>query len=395
MIIPLPNGLLRRLAAQAVLLTALCLSFGSRTDAQEPPEPTEPAQSAGRTEVSQTLNSEMKTQFAPTVVNSKKAPAPAPAGMVWIPGGEFSMGSQDTRQMMCGGPDAMSDARPIHRVYIDGFWMDETEVTNEQFEKFVNATHYITIAEQTPKREEFPGVSPENLVPGSLLFTPTSTPVSLNDYRQWWRYEKGANWRHPEGPDTNLNGRKKYPVVHVAYQDALQYAKWAGKRLPSEAEWEFAARGGFAGKPYAWGDDFRPDNKWMANTFQGRFPMKDTGEDGFAGVAPVKSFPPNAYGLYDVAGNVWEWCSDWYRADYYRQLVAQGNVARNPTGPTSSFDPAAPMEKKRVQRGGSFLCTDQYCTRYMVGTRGKAEVSTSSNHAGFRCVRVVTGERSD
>ena len=333
--------------------------------------------------------------FAPTVVNQNPPGGPAPAGMVWIPGGEFSMGSEDTGQIMCDGHDTMPDARPIHRVYVDGFWMDETEVTNEQFEKFVSATHYITIAEQTPNAAEFPGVPPENLVPGSLLFTPTSGPVPLNDYRRWWRYEKGANWRHPEGPDSNLKGRERYPVVHIAYQDALQYAKWAGKRLATEAEWEFAARGGSSGKLYPWGDDFRPDTKWMANTFQGRFPMQDTGEDGFAGSAPVKSFPPNAYGLYDVAGNVWEWCSDWYRGDYYRQLVAQSGVARNPTGPTSSFDPAAPMEKKRVQRGGSFLCTDQYCARYMVGTRGKGEVNTSSNHVGFRCVRAVTGERSD
>jgi sulfatase modifying factor 1 len=315
--------------------------------------------------------------------------------MVWIPGGEFSMGSQDTRQTMCGGHDAMSDAQPIHRVYIDSFWMDETEVTNEQFEKFAKATHYITIAEQTPKTAEFPGVPPGDLVPGSLLFTPTSAPVSLNDYQQWWRYQKGADWRHPQGPDSNLKGRERYPVVHVAYQDALEYAKWAGKRLPTEAEWEFAARGGLSGKLYGWGDDFRPGNKWMANTFQGRFPVQDTGADGFVGVAPVKSFPPNAYGLYDMSGNVWEWCSDWYRGDYYNQLVAQGGVVRNPKGPASSFDAAAPAEKKRVQRGGSFLCTDQYCTRYMVGTRGKGEVNTSSNHVGFRCVRAVTGERSD
>jgi formylglycine-generating enzyme required for sulfatase activity len=315
--------------------------------------------------------------------------------MVWIPGGEFSMGSEDARQMTCGGPDAMSDARPIHRVYVDGFWMDETEVTNEQFEKFVKTTRYITIAEQTPKAAEFPGAPPENLVPGSLLFAPTSGPVPLNNYLQWWRYQPGANWRHPEGPGSDIKGREKYPVVHVAYRDAVEYAKWAGKRLPTEAEWEFAARGGLSGKLYAWGADFRPDNKWMANTFQGRFPMQNTGDDGFVGVAPVKSFPPNGYGLYDMAGNVWEWCSDWYRGDCYGQLLRQGGVVRNPRGPKSSFDAAAPTEKKRVQRGGSFLCTDQYCTRYMVGSRGKSEVRTSSNHVGYRCVRGITEEHSD
>ena len=311
--------------------------------------------------------------------------------MVWIPGGEFSMGSEATPQTMCAGPDATADARPIHRVYVDGFWMDETEVTNEQFEKFVRATQYITIAEQTPKAAEFPDAPPDSLVPGSLIYTSTPGRVSLNDYRQWWRYQPGASWRHPEGPASNLKGREKYPVVHVAYADAVEYAKWAGKRLPTEAEWEFAARGGVSGKLYPWGDDFCPGNKWMANTFQGTFPVQDSGADGFVGIAPVKSFPPNAYALYDMAGNVWEWCSDWYRADYYRQLAAQGGAVRNPGGPQSSFDAAAPTEKKRIQRGGSFLCTDQYCTRYMVGTRGKGEVSTSSNHVGFRCVRAVTG----
>ena len=316
-----------------------------------------------------------------------------PEGMVWIAGGEFSMGSEDTRGMMCGGPEAMADARPIHHVHVDNFWMDESEVTNEQFAKFVRASGYITVAEKTPQALEFPDVSREDLVTGSLVFTPVSHPVPLGDYRQWWRYQKGANWCHPEGPESNLNGREKYPVVHLAYVDATAYAKWAGKRLPTEAEWEFAARGGLSGKVYAWGNELRPDGKWMANIFQGQFPVKDTGEDGFAGLSPVKSFPPNGYGLYDMAGNVWEWCSDWYRADYYAQLATQGEIARNPQGPASSFDPDAPNESKRVQRGGSFLCTDQYCTRYMVGTRGKGEVMTSSNHVGFRCVREATNKQ--
>ena len=379
----------------ALLLVIIVTFVALAAYGQDVPGPIEPATVGQPANIAKNRSAEGGLQFVPTKPDTKTPPGVAIQGMVWIPGGEFSMGSEDTRGMMCGGPDAMPDARPIHRVYVDGFWMDETEIMNEQFEKFVKATGYVTIAEQTPKAAEFPEALAENLVAGSLVFTPTSRPVPLNNYRQWWRYEKGANWRHPEGPDSNIKGRENYPVVHIAYADAMAYAKWAGKRLPTEAEWEFAARGGLSGKVYAWGDDLRPNGKWMANTFQGRFPVKDTGEDGFTGAAPVKSFPPNGYGLYDMAGNVWEWCSDWYRADYYAQLAAQGGVVRNPPGPDKSFDPDAPAENKRVQRGGSFLCTDQYCTRYMVGTRGKGEVATSSNHVGFRCVREATVKLSD
>jgi formylglycine-generating enzyme required for sulfatase activity len=316
------------------------------------------------------------------------APAGDPPGMVWIPGGEFMMGCEDPRSCICGGPDAMADARPIHPVYVDGFWMDMTEVTNEQFAKFVEATDYVTIAERTPRAEDFPGAPPENLVAGSTVFTPTPGPVKLNNHFRWWRYQKGANWRHPFGPDSNINGQEKNPVVHIAYDDAVAYCKWAGKRLPTEAEWEFAARGGLEQKLYTWGDELKPDGKWMANIYQGKFPIQggDTGEDGFAGIAPVAQYPANGYGLHDMAGNVWEWCSDWYRPDYYQQLAKTGKTVRNPKGPDTPFDPAEPTEKKRVHRGGSFLCTDQYCTRYMVGSRGKGEVNTASNHLGFRCV---------
>jgi formylglycine-generating enzyme required for sulfatase activity len=331
--------------------------------------------------------------FAPTILNTTAAPSPAPEGMVWIPGGEFSMGSDSESESLCGMPGTTRDAQPIHRVSVDGFWMDSTEVTNEQFARFVEATGYITVAEQKPTQAEFPTAPPENLIAGSTVFTPTETPVPFDNYFQWWNYVPGADWRHPSGPDSNIAGREKYPVVQVVYEDTAAYAKWAGKRLPTEAEWEFAARGGTAGDTYVWGQELKPGGKFQANIYQGEFPLVngDTGEDGFRGIAPVAQFGKNPFGLYDMAGNVWEWTSDWYRADYYQTLSEQGGVARNPQGPDTPYDPAEPTEKKRVHRGGSFLCTDKYCTRYIVGTRGKGEVRTGSNHVGFRCVK----DRSD
>ncbi len=331
--------------------------------------------------------------FEATVANSDPVPGSKPTGMVYIPGGEFSMGSLDpvATEMVCGGDQPMADARPIHRVYVDAFYMDSTEVTNEQFEEFVKATGYVTVAEQKPTQEEFPGAPEEKLVPGSVVYTPAHRQISLENHYDWWRYVPGANWRHPDGPGSNLKGREKFPVVQIAYEDAAAYAKWAGKRLPTEAEFEFAARGGLTGKTYPWGDELKPDGEWPANIYQGMFPVAggDTGEDGFKGFAPVGRFNPNGYGLFDVGGNVWEWCSDWYRPDYYKTLAEQGGVALNPQGPPSSLDPAEPDLPKRVQRGGSFLCTDQYCTRYMVGTRGKGEVRSASNHVGFRCVKDI------
>ena len=342
----------------------------------QPPAPREPMATAT-----------MSAGFEPTVPNAATAPGPAPEGMVWIPGGEFSMGAQDPPGHDDVGMQATVDSRPIHRVALDGFWMDATEVTNAQFAAFVQATGYVTVAERTPRAEDFPGAPPENLVAGAIVFAPPDHAVPLDDHFQWWSYVHGASWRHPLGPESDLRGRERYPVVQVAYEDAVAYATWAGKRLPTEAEWEFAARGGFSGKVYPWGDEFEPGNRWMANTHQGHFPDHDTGVDGFTGAGPVAQYPPNGYGLYDVAGNVWEWVSDWYRPDYYAELAASG-VARNPQGPAASFDPSEPGEKKRVHRGGSFLCTDAYCSRYMVGTRGKGEVGTGTNHLGFRCIRV-------
>lgn len=327
------------------------------------------------------------TDFKATIANKNPPPGKAPPGMVWIPGGEFSMGAATNGHGSAEMPMASSDTEPVHRVRVDGFWMDTTTVTNEQFDKFVKATGYVTIAERTPTKEEFPTAPAENLVAGSVVFAPTDHEVPLDNHYQWWTYVKGANWRHPQGPESDIKGKERYPVVQVAYPDAEAYAKWAGKRLPTEAEFEFAARGGLAGNTYTWGDEFRPGGKWMANTWQGKFPVKDTGEDGFAGIAPVAQFPANGYGLYDMAGNVWQWCSDWYRPDYYAQLAIAGSLTINPKGPETPFDPSEPNEKKRVHRGGSFLCNDQYCSRYMVGTRGKGEVNTGTNHLGFRCVK--------
>ncbi len=299
-------------------------------------------------------------------------PGPPPEGMVWIPGGEFWMGSDDGYQ----------DTQPVHRVQVDGFWMDQTEVTNAQFARFVEESGYVTVAERKPEAADFPGVPPENLVAGSIVFTPPAGDVPLSDHTAWWRYLPGANWRHPEGPESHLDGRTNHPVVHVCWDDAVAYAQWAGKRLPTEAEWELAARGGLERKRYCWGDELLPEGQWQSNIWQGRFPRENTQADGFRATAPVGSFPPNAYGLYDMSGNVWEWCADWYRPEYYRE-----SPRRNPQGPTSSFDPLEPGTPKRVQRGGSFLCSDLYCIRYLPGARGKGAPDSGASHLGFRCVR--------
>lgn len=329
--------------------------------------------------------------FEPTEAAEKSGPVPAPPGMAWIPGGEFSMGCADPRRVPFGGSDPMADARPIHRVKLDGFWMDVHEVTNGAFAEFIKATGYVTVAERPPRPEDFPGAPPENLVAGSILFAPPITAVPLRDetgaaHLRWWSYAAGACWKHPTGPQSSIEGRDNDPVVHIAFADAEAYAAWAGKRLPTEAEWEFAARGGLAGATYPWGDEFRPGTTWMANTWQGRFPRENTAADGFAGLAPVGRYPANGYGLFDMSGNVWEWCSDWYRPDTYARDARQG-TATDPRGPADSFDPQEPGQPKRVQRGGSYLCSDQYCSRYIVGTRGKGEISSGTNHLGFRCVK--------
>lgn len=332
-----------------------------------------------------------KGEYAPhsavVVPDDSTPPANGLPGMVWIPGGDFTMG--DDSQL------ALVDETPAHRVRVDGFWIDATEVTNEQFRAFVDATKYVTTAERPPDVAEIlkqspPGTPPpakELLVPGSLVFTMTPKAVNLQDFAQWWKWTPGACWKHPEGPGSDLKGREQHPVVHVSWDDAVAYAKWAGKRLPTEAEWEYAARGGFDKKPYVWGDT-KPgqDDKWQANIWQGDFPYRNTARDGFPRTAPVKTYPANGFGLYDVSGNVWEWCSDFYRADLYpsRKSVP---LTINPVGPTTSYDPRNPHAPSRVQRGGSFLCSDQYCTRYRASARHGCSPDTGMSHVGFRCAK--------
>lgn len=324
----------------------------------------------------------------------------APEGMVVVPAGEFSMGGPQLRAVhelrarvakdrpCCEGlRSGFRDCEPEHRVRIDGFFIDKTEVTNAEFAKFVAATKYVTVAERPLDAKEFPGVPLEKLQSGSVVFTPPKALLPGMQFYDWWSFVPGASWQHPTGPKSDLVGKENYPVVHVAYEDALAYAKWSDKRLPTEAEWEWAARGGLEKKFYPWGDSLKVDGKWQCNAFQGEFPNGDKAEDGFAGIAPVSQYPPNPFGLFDVSGNVWEWCSDYYRADTYPRRARDLKLVINPTGPADSLDPDEPNVVKRVHRGGSYLCSEEYCARYLLGTRGKGEVQTSSCHVGFRCVR--------
>jgi formylglycine-generating enzyme required for sulfatase activity len=309
----------------------------------------------------------------------------AHAGMVWIKGGAFMMGGDNSQ--------AQEDEYPKHKVTVDGFWMDTTVVTNAQFSKFVKATGYITTAERKPDWDELkkqlpPGTAKPDeslLVAASLVFDPPKHPVDLNDYTQWWAWKKGASWKHPQGPGSSISGKENYPVVHVSWYDAVAYCKWAGKRLPTEAEWEWAARGGLQNKIYPWGNELVDEGKPKANTWQGHFPDYNSMKDKFYGLAPVASFAPNGYGLYDMAGNVWEWCADYYSNTYYQTINKSGGV-KNPGGPAKSYDPDEPFAKKRVIRGGSFLCNESYCTGYRVARRMKSTEDSGMEHLGFRCV---------
>jgi len=314
-----------------------------------------------------------------------RADSPNPPGMIRIPGGEFSMGSQLQGSKL--------NEQPVISTTVDAFWLDEHDVTNAEFRRFVAATGYKTTAERAIDWEELkkqvapgtPKPADEMLQPGSLVFIPTTGPVDLREMNAWWHWTTGANWQHPEGPQSNLDGREQHPVVQVSWDDAMAYAKWAGKRLPTEAEWEFAARGGLDGKRFAWGDEFQPGGKFMANTWTGDFPYKNTKEDGYAGTSPVKAFPPNGYGLYDMGGNVWNWVSDYYRPDTHARQKLEPSC-HNPQGPKASYNPAHPDEPvERVTKGGSFLCHVNYCESYRPAARRGTPPDTGMSHIGFRC----------
>jgi formylglycine-generating enzyme len=307
--------------------------------------------------------------------------APPDADMLWIPDGSFQMGSEDF----------YPEERPVHEVSVSGFWVDRYEVTNAQFARFVDATGYLTVAERPIFAEDFPGAPPENLVPGSMLFRKTTGPVDLRNYANWWAWVPGTSWRHPFGPQSDLDRLEHHPVVHVAYEDAEAYAQWCGKELPSEAEWEFAARGGLDGKKYAWGDEHSPGGKVLANAWQGEFPWKNTLLDGYEGTSPVGSFPPNGYGLFDMTGNVWEWTSDWYTPRPGDAVKACCGPAVNPriVSADASYNPRQPQFRipRKVVKGGSYLCAPNYCLRYRPAARQPQMCDTGMSHIGFRCIK--------
>jgi sulfatase modifying factor 1 len=302
------------------------------------------------------------------------------ADMVFIPGGTFRMGSNKH----------YAEEAPVHRVTVGAFWIDRTPVTNRNFRKFVNATGYITFAEISPDPKDYPGALPRMLKAGSLVFNPPNHPVDTRDWSQWWKFKFGANWRRPYGPRSSIGGLDDHPVVHVTYRDAEAYAKWAGKDLPTEAEFEFAARGGLDGAEFAWGDELTPGNRQMANTWQGTFPFENLALDGYKRTSPVTAFPPNGYGVYDMIGNVWEWTSDWYSTKHEADAPKACCIPENPRGgrEDASYDPCQPQIKipRKVLKGGSHLCAPNYCRRYRPAARHAEPIDTSTSHVGFRCV---------
>jgi sulfatase modifying factor 1 len=298
--------------------------------------------------------------------------------MDFIPGGTFVMGSNHH----------YPEEAPAHAATVDGFWIDKFAVTNLKFEQFVDETRYVTVAERPPRADEYPGAKPEMLRPASIVFQKPPARVDLRNHYNWWTYVPGADWRHPEGPKSSIVDRMEHPVVHLAYADVEAYAKWVGKELPTETEWEFAARGGLDGASYAWGDEFAVAGKQMANTWQGEFPWQNTMQDGFEGTAPVGQFPPNGYGLYDMIGNVWEWTADWYGPSHSVQKACCGGAVARGGDREQSYDPALPGIKipRKVIKGGSFLCAPNYCRRYRPAARMAHPIDTSTCHIGMRFV---------
>lgn len=334
------------------------------------------------------LSDKIKDSGSCCLPPSRFATANSNNDMVLVQGGDFIMGTNDD--------ESYEQERPAHKVHVDPFYIDKTEVTNKEFKAFVDATGYVTVAERKPDWEELKTMLPpgtpkpddELLQPGSMVFSAPTTDVPTTDISAWWKWVEGASWKHPEGPASNINDRMNHPVVHIAWEDANAYCKWAKKRLPTEAEWEFAARGGLVEKRFGWGDDFKKDQHFMANTFQGKFPSRNTGEDGYLGTSPVGSFAPNGYGLYDMIGNVWEWTSDWYDFDEYKKINVK-QVLYNPHGPDKTFNPENSYAKERVTKGGSFLCADNYCINYRPSARRGTSYDSGASHIGFRCVKDV------
>ncbi|HKP29195.1 MAG TPA: formylglycine-generating enzyme family protein [Gemmatimonadales bacterium] len=301
-------------------------------------------------------------------------------GMARIPGGTFLMGSDKH----------YPEEAPAHKVNVGAFWMDTHTVTNRDFQRFVDATGYVTLAEKPANAEDYPGALPEMLAPSSVMFRKADGPVDLRNHYNWWTYVAGASWRHPRGPESSIEDLIDHPVVHIAFEDAEAYAKWVGKELPTEAEWEFAARGGLDGKPYVWGDEYIVGGKFMANTWQGQFPWQNLLEDGYEWTAPVGTFAPNGYGLFDMAGNVWEWTTDWYQVHGDLKLKSPCCTLENPRGGSAeaSYDPNAPNVRipRKVMKGGSYLCAPNYCRRYRPAARMPQAIDTSTCHLGFRCI---------
>jgi formylglycine-generating enzyme required for sulfatase activity len=313
-------------------------------------------------------------------VPAKRREEPARPNMISIPGGTFCMGSDRH----------YPEEAPVHRVTVDPFWIDRTPVTNRDFRKFVNATGYVTFAQLKPDATDYPGALPHMLKAGSLVFTPPKHAVDLRDWSQWWRFKFGADWRRPYGPRSSISGLDDHPVVHISYRDAEAYAKWAGKELPTEAEWEFAARGGLDGAEFAWGAEFAPGGRQMANTWQGDFPRQNLEQDGYARTSPVTAFPANGYGVHDMIGNVWEWTTDWYAPKHESEAPKACCIPENPRGGRAeqSYDPRQPNIKipRKVIKGGSHLCAPNYCRRYRPAARHAEAVDTSTSHLGFRCI---------